>query len=389
MRIALFYHSLVSDWNNGNAHFLRGVATELAARGHRVTVYAPRQGWSVSNLLAQGSGHALDAFHERYPLLTERNYDLATLDLEYELDGVQLVIAHEWNEHELIRRLGDRRARLRDHLLLFHDTHHRSLTDRKNVANFDLRHFDGVLAFGAVIQELYLAKGWARRAWVWHEAADTRVFHPMIDAPCEGDVVWIGNWGDDERTAELYEYLFDPVVAEGLRTTVHGVRYPAEARRQLAERGIDYRGWLENFRVPEVFARHRATVHIPRRPYVEALAGIPTIRPFEALACGVPLICAPWEDSEGLFTPGKDYLVARNGKEMRRHLRDVVHDTDLATELSLHGHQTILRAHTCAHRVDELLGICHELGLPQERCAAPADGEYVGDPLTEATGTTS
>jgi len=34
MKIVMFYHSLVSDWNHGNAHFLRGVASELVARGH-------------------------------------------------------------------------------------------------------------------------------------------------------------------------------------------------------------------------------------------------------------------------------------------------------------------------------------------------------------------
>jgi spore maturation protein CgeB len=117
------------------------------------------------------------------------------------------------------------------------------------------------------------------------------------------------------------------------------------------------RGWLPNYRVPEVFARHRVTVHIPRRPYVRALPGIPTIRPFEALACGIPLVSAPWRDVEGLFTPGEDYLVARDGREMAGHLRRVLADPDLAVHLAAHGRQTILDRHTCAHRVDELMTI--------------------------------
>jgi hypothetical protein len=45
MRVVLFYHSLVSDWNHGNAHFLRGVASELIARGHEVAIYEPADGW--------------------------------------------------------------------------------------------------------------------------------------------------------------------------------------------------------------------------------------------------------------------------------------------------------------------------------------------------------
>ena len=52
MRVAFFYHSLASDWNHGNAHFLRGVVGELLARGHRVDVYEPADAWSVTQLIA-------------------------------------------------------------------------------------------------------------------------------------------------------------------------------------------------------------------------------------------------------------------------------------------------------------------------------------------------
>ena len=105
-------------------------------------------------------------------------------------------------------------------------------------------------------------------------------------------------------------------------------------------------------------------MHVPRRPYVEALPGIPTIRPFEALACGIPLISTPWRDDEALFTAGEDYLVASDPDQMRRLMRAVVHDRALAAELARHGRQTILARHTCAHRVDELFAILAELGVP-------------------------
>jgi spore maturation protein CgeB len=94
---------------------------------------------------------------------------------------------------------------------------------------------------------------------------------------------------------------------------------------------------------------------------VRALPGIPTIRVFEALACGIPLVCSPWDDAEGLFTPGKDYVVARTGAQMRKHLRALAHDPDAARELAMHGHYTVLSRHTCAHRVDELLRVYADL----------------------------
>src|SRR5690606_11629032 len=107
----------------------------------------------------------------------------------------------------------------------------------------------------------------------------------------------------------------------GLASEVRGVRYPEKALESLDRAGIRYGGWIANAEVPRAFARHRGTMHIPRRPYVEALPGIPTIRMFEALACGIPLISAPWDDTEGLFRPGNDFLYARNGEDMARLLQ--------------------------------------------------------------------
>jgi spore maturation protein CgeB len=220
-----------------------------------------------------------------------------------------------------------------------------------------------VLAFGEVIRRLYLDRGWTERAWTWHEAADARVFQPLEDVERTGDLVWVGNWGDGERTAELHEYLLDPVQRLGLKAVVHGVRYPADAQSALKASGIRYGGWIANHLAPKAFAQNGVTVHVPRRPYVQALPGIPTIRPFEAMACGIPLVCAPWDDAEGLFTPGTDYLVARSGREMESHLRDVLHDPDLAASLRESGLKTIAARHTCAHRVDELLAVAAELGI--------------------------
>jgi spore maturation protein CgeB len=361
MRIALFYHSLVSDWNHGNAHFLRGVATELIASGHEVRIYEPADGWSFSNLRREHGEAPIRAFHAAYPGLASRFYALDTLDLERELADVDLAIVHEWNDHELVRRVGQYRARNRDLRLLFHDTHHRSVTDPAGMAAYDLGHYDGVLAYGEAIRAIYLGNGWTQRAWTWHEAADTRIFRPLPSAAKRGGVVWIGNWGDEERTAELHEFLLDPVRALGVEARLYGVRYPRPALEALDRGGIDFGGWLPNYRVPEVFAAYRVTVHIPRRPYAEALPGIPTIRPFEAMACGIPLISAPWRDIEGLFRAGEDYLVARSGKDMEGHLTAVLNDDALAAALARNGRKRILERHTCAHRAKELIHIYGEI----------------------------
>jgi spore maturation protein CgeB len=356
MRIVLFCHSLASDWNHGNAHFLRGVCSELIARGHDVSVYEPRDGWSAQNLVAEAGESALDDYRVVYPQLQSIRYDRDRLDLDRALADADLVLVHEWNPHDLVRDIGLARARGGRFTLLFHDTHHRSVSEADAMAAYDLQHYDGVLAFGEVIRERYERQGWARRAWTWHEAADTRVFRPLASR-ATGELVWIGNWGDDERSQELREYLIAPVAELGLRARVHGVRYPRAARDELAAAAIEYGGWLPNYRVPWVFSQFRVTVHVPRRPYVAALPGIPTIRVFEALACAIPLVSCWWDDCEALFTAGKDFLMIRTPAGMTRALRDVLGDPDLAAALSDHGRRTVLARHTCAHRVNELLSI--------------------------------
>ncbi|HLD98994.1 MAG TPA: glycosyltransferase [Bdellovibrionota bacterium] len=368
MNFAIFCESILSDWNHGNAHFLRGIVTELISRGHHVSVFEPIDSWSLGNLIADHGFEAVSECTRHYPTIRATRYERGTLDLDAALDSADVVLVHEWNTPELIRNIGKHRTRTRRYQLLFHDSHHRMATDPAAMSRYDLSDYDGVLAFGRVIADLYRARGLAERAWTWHEAADTRVFRPVKPVqPVKpmplrpGHLVWIGNWGDDERTDELQEFLLEPSRSLALRTEVYGVRYPDEARQKLKSAGIAYNGWTANYRVPEVFARFRATVHIPRRPYVEKLPGIPTIRVFEALACGIPLISAPWSDAENLFTPGRDFLVARDGNEMREHLKAVMHDRDLQTALSRHGLQTILKRHTCSHRTDELLAICREL----------------------------
>lgn len=361
MKIVFFCHSLLSDWNHGNAHFLRGVATELIHRGHTVDIYEPEDAWSLRNLLAEHGSQSIADFQTTYPLLRSSRYDPATLDLDRILGGAGMVLVHEWNTHELVRDIGAHHARTGSYVLLFHDTHHRALTAPEEMRRYDLTHYDGVLAYGNVLRDHYLAERWTARAWTWHEAADVRIFHPMPEVSRERDLVWIGNWGDEERTSELFEFLIRPARDLHLSATIFGVRYPEEGRAALREAGIEYGGYLPNFRAPLEFARSRFTIHVPRRPYVQTLRGIPTIRPFEALACGIPLISAPWEDVENLFRPGCDYLVARDGGEMRAQIETLLGDPALAATLSRNGIETIRSRHTCAHRAEELLSIYRTL----------------------------
>ena len=355
MKVVYFTHSLESCWNHGNAHFLRGVLRDLIGRGHTVAVHEPRDAWSRASLVADHGEAGLEPYRRAYPELSSRRFDEP--QLEQALDGADLVMVHEWNPPALVAAIGRARKRGGRFTLLFHDTHHRAVSEPEGIRTFDLSGYDGVLAFGETLAEVYRRWGWSGRAFVWHEAADIRLFHPPAEeGPREG-LIWIGNWGDGERTEDLESFLFAPARAAELPLDIHGVRYPADALATLKRYGARYHGWLANAAAPEAFARHMATVHVPRRFYVRQLPGIPTIRVFEALACGIPLVSAPWADSEGLFKVGEDFLMVRSGDEMAAALRSLKADPALRRELAEHGLATIRARHTCNHRVDELLAI--------------------------------
>jgi spore maturation protein CgeB len=363
--IAYIAHSISSDWNNGNAHFLRGLMRSMTALGHQVRVYERAHGWSAENLLTEEhGGESLRQFADTYPELWVQGYtEQEELDATYwssQLSAAEIVILHEWNSPQLAQCL----VRLRDELgfkLLFHDTHHRASSSPDEIARFGIPHFDGVLAFGEALRTLYLDRYGVTRVWTLHEAADTSVFHPMPSVAKTDDVVWIGNWGDDERSREICEYLLKPASQlRRRRFAVWGVRYPQHALEQLARSGIAYRGYLPNLQAPAAYATARVTVHIPRQQYTQAMDGIPTIRVFEALACGIPLISAPWKDSEHLFREG-DFATARNGAEMCRLMEYLLSHPREAENQALSGLETILARHTCRHRAEQLTSICEEL----------------------------
>jgi spore maturation protein CgeB len=366
VRIVYFTHSLASCWNHGNAHFLRGVLRELIALGHDVVAYEPATAWSYKNLLKDHGEQGLEPYRAAYPELSSTRFR-GRPPLGRMLDGADLVIVHEWNDHKLVAAIGERRKRGGRFTLLFHDTHHRAVSEPAQMKAYDLSGYDGVLAFGEALANVYRRWGWGDRAFVWHEAADIRHFHPPAEEGERKGIVWIGNWGEGERTRELKEFLFEPASRSGLGLDIYGVRYHQTAKSTVRRYGGRYHGWVANAEAPAVFARHLVTVHVPRRFYTKLLPGIPTIRPFEALACGVPLVSAPWQDSEGLFRVGEDFLMVASGDEMTEALRRIKEDPELRRSLVRSGLETVRARHTCRHRADELLTIVAR--LQSHRCS--------------------
>lgn len=365
LRIAYFAHSLRSDWNNGNAHFLRGLMRELGRMGHEAVIFEPRVEWSIEHLVQERCGkESLQQFEAMYPELRIELYETGSIkdrDVWREmLRGYDAVLVHEWNPPALAHTLLELRGEL-GYRMLFHDTHHRASSSPEQIRLFGVDRFDGVVVFGEVLREIYRERFGMTRVWTLHEAADTTVFRPLANLPKQQDVVWVGNWGDDERAEEIREFLLRPAALMPEQSfTIYGVRYPKEAQRALHAAGARYGGYLANLNAPAVYASSRLTVHVPRQQYAREMAGIPTIRVFEALACGIPLVSAPWRDVEGLFGQG-DMVFVANGEEMRCAMKRLLECSEEAEAQAARGRERVLARHTCRHRAEELTAICEEI----------------------------
>ncbi len=365
LRFRLFAHSWLSDWNHGNAHFLRGLARELSQMGHEVRCYEEMGCWSLVNLMQEGdvAGRAIEQFRQEFPELDVRFYQRdATLQetLAEELRDADIVIIHEWTEPAVASDILSYKSKY-GFRALFHDTHHRAYTNAGEILRFPLHQFDGVLAFGEPIRRIYLDGFGVPRAWTFHEGADISHFHPLPQE-YDSDLLWIGNWGDEERSRELMEYLVTPVAElRNCKTVAYGVRYPEQAKQSLANAGIEYRGYLPSLMTPRAYASSALSLHVPRRQYSNGLSGIPTIRVFEALACGASLICSPWSDVEELFRSNEDYVIAHSGAAIADAVQHLLRDETARRQIGANGRQTILQRHTCAHRAQQLVAICEEL----------------------------
>lgn len=365
LRIAYFAHTVRSDWNNGNAHFLRGLLHHVGLAGSDVTIFEPGHEWSINNLREEPLGErSLRQVEETYPDLNVELYRPEQLQehalWRRTLHGFDLVVLHEWNPPALAQLLLEVREEL-GFRLVFHDTHHRASSSPEQIRLFGIERFDGVLAFGEALRSIYRERFDIDRVWTLHEAADTDIFHPLPVPAKQQDVVWIGNWGEGERSDEIRRFLLDPAATlPKYEFRIHGVRYPENGLAALQAAGVSYGGYLPNLDAPQTYAQSRLTVHVPRQQYSGAMTGIPTIRVFEALACGIPLISAPWQDTEELFRPG-DFAWAHDTREMVLTMQYLLTNEDAAQEQVARGLETVLQRHTCAHRAQEFLQIAEEV----------------------------
>jgi spore maturation protein CgeB len=208
--------------------------------------------------------------------------------------------------------------------------------------------FDLYLSFtgGALLDRIRSEFG-AKRPRPFYCMADGAVYRPL-----EEDERWLlGYLGTYSagRQPVLESLLLEPARRfPDRRFVVAGPQYPAEV---AWPENVDRIEHLEPGKHPAFYARQRFTLNLTRPEMVRA-GWSPSVRLFEAAACGVPAISDWWEGLDTFFKPGSEILVAESPAEVARILREVSYDE--ARELGAAARRRVLAEHTAKRRAEEL-----------------------------------
>jgi spore maturation protein CgeB len=194
----------------------------------------------------------------------------------------------------------------------------------------------------------------APAARAFYCSVDPEIYRPQ-DLAARWDLGYMGTYSAD-RQPSLERLLLKPArQAPRFRFLVAGPKYPQKLRWPANVRRLAH---VEPARHPWLYGSQRFTLNVTRADMVAA-GYSPSVRLFEAAACGTPIISDYWEGLETLLVPGQEILVAESPHEVLAILNDMPEEDRLA--LGRRARERVLTAHTSAHRACELESHVSEL----------------------------
>jgi spore maturation protein CgeB len=230
--------------------------------------------------------------------------------------------------------------------------------------------FDLYLSFtgGPILERLKTAFG-ARRAAPLFCSVDEARYRPM-SVERRWDLGYLGTYSLDRQPA-LERLLLEPARRlPGKRFVVAGPMYPADIVWPENVERIDH---LPPDAHPEFYSAQAWTLNITRADMVAA-GYSPSVRLFEAAACGTPIVSDPWAGLETIFRPASEIVIAQSSDDVVAALSMT---EDERSRLGAAGRARCLAGHTAAHRAAELEHAIRS--VPRSQNVAPHE-RYEGVP---------
>jgi spore maturation protein CgeB len=343
VRVVILGLSVTSSWGNGHATNYRALVREMVARGHEVLFAERDVPWYRAHRDLPGLpwGELL-LYADLAELRARAAGPVAGADLvivgSYVPEGPAII---EWVQATATGATA------------FYDIdtpvtlEKLERGDHEYLAPELIPAFDLYLSFtgGPALGRLHDRYG-ARRPVAFHCFVDPDAY-PLSRAPIRWDLGYLGTYSDD-RQPGLEHLLLDVARAEpDRRFVVAGPQYPPGIRWPKNVERVEHLAPPDH---PAFYAAQRYTLSVTRAQ-MRRLGWSPSVRLFEAAACGTPIITDPWPGVADVFAPGRDILVASDAQEVRRLLAQ----PEAGREAVARAARTrVLGAHTAAHRVDQL-----------------------------------
>jgi spore maturation protein CgeB len=351
MRIVVLGLSLTSSWGNGHASTYRSLLAALARRGHDILFLERDVPWYANNRDLTAAEYArVELYRSIDQLRGELAAPIADADLvvvgSYVPQGVEAV------DVVLERARGVTAFYDIDTpitLAMLADGRDEYLS-RRQVPRFDL-----YLSFsGGPVLECLEAQYGARRARPLYCSIDPETYRPDPQ-PERWHLGYLGTYSED-RAAGLAMRLVEPARRwpDG-RFVVAGPQFPPSTTWSSNVDRVDHIPPGEHGRF---YGAQRFTLNLTREAMTRA-GYSPSVRLFEAAACGVPIITDPWPGLETFFVPGEDILVSRSTAETLTYLADLPDAERI--RIASNARARVLSAHTAAHRAAELEAYAEKL----------------------------
>ena len=350
MKLVLYGLTLTSSWGNGHATTYRSLCRALARRGHTIHFVEQDVEWYRSNRdLPQPTFATVHLYTD-----WQREHQ-SLLDLSRDAD-VTLVGSFFPDAIAATQALADRAAQP----VLFYDIDTpitlAELRRSGRTPYLDaalIPAYSAYLSFtgGPTLRELETRFG-ARRALPFYCSVDPDLYHPTaIDPALASDLSYLGTYAAD-RQPKLLQFLDTPAaLAPELQFLVAGPQYPANTRFQSNVRRITH---LSPRQHPAFYSSSRFTLNLTRDSMVDA-GWSPSVRLFEASACGACILSDPWPGLEDFLTPNTEILLPSTPEEVTDILRTYTESDRNA--IGERARARILAEHTSTHRAEQFEAI--------------------------------
>jgi spore maturation protein CgeB len=358
MRLVVLGLSLSSSWGNGHATTFRALLKAFAARGHDILFLERDVPWYASQRDLADPDYCQLAFYADLADLRRWTPRIAQADA--------VIVGSYVPEGVAVGRFVQETA---DGVTAFYDIDTPVTLAKLKRGDFEylspelIPGYDVYLSFTggptlALLEQTYGSPA-ARALYC---SVDPALYAPTGEAK-RWDLSYLGTYSPD-RQPTLERLLLEPARAlPQHRFVVAGPQYPAEIDWPANVERIEHLPPADH---AAFYSASRFTLNVTRDDMIAA-GWSPSVRLFEAGACGTPIVSDLWSGIESLFVPGREILLAPDGGTVVAAITG-----GDATALGEAARARVLAAHTAAHRAAELDAHLAEAALARAKLAGAA-----------------